>query len=147
MDLVQAQILPDLLALGVVNLACPGRSAGVHDRPGGIEGDVAGRRDDLADLERAALLIQVDVPKRGDVDDAVASIASGAAAVPTSPLEELSVMLLPVTLTVPLGKPGSASRLPVASRRRRRSCSGIAGTDVPSSAPEPRLRYTPWLPA
>ena len=69
-------------------------------------------------------------------------ITSGAAAVPTSPVAELSVRLVPVTLTVPPGKPDAGSRLPVAFRT-----TSPPESITPKSAPEPRLRYTPWLPA
>src|SRR5208337_4517110 len=66
----QAQVLPDLLALGVVDDIVPGRPTGVHDRPGGhVEGDIPACRDDLADLEVGVALGHVDVPERGDVDN------------------------------------------------------------------------------
>ncbi len=66
----------------------------------------------------------------------------GAAAVPTSPVAEASVILFPVTLTVPLGKPGSGSMLPVALKT-----TSPPELTVPTRAPEPRFKYTPWLPA
>ena len=62
-------------------------------------------------------------------------ICSGAAAVPISPVAELSVRLFPVTLTVPPGKPGAASRLPVAFKTTSPGALAVPAVDRAEERP------------